>query len=1043
MQKINRLEVWEKIIKNSGLFDEEFYLSTYQDVKNAGVDPVMHYIKHGAKEGRNPSKDFNTNSYLSTNNLFKKSGTNPLVHFIIFGERCNSDYQSGVIKCKSNKPIEIDNKTVVKNKAIKRFYEDFNFEKEINIKKRLLVNYENDKEKIDNVKVSIIMPTFNREQTIKKAIDSIIDQSFNNWELIIVDDGSTDDTKKILNSYKDDHRISVIPGKHEGVSRARNTGLRKTTGEYIFYLDSDNEWKKDYILLMLICLIEDNLDCAYSGVEVIDDNKNIIGYRGNEFDWSSCLEANYIDLNVFGHKRSLILECGLFDEKLRRMVDWDLILRYTKYRNVKYVPFIGCIYSDDRSNINRISNSEPYLYRDIVQLKNKESIEDYSQISEKLSLRISIKIPAPFKKRNEWGDYHYALAMKDSLESIGHKVRIDFLEDWYKHDHNIDRVVIVLRGLSKYRPVKGQINIMWNISHPDKVLFDEYEEYDIVYSASHSYCGFLNYILSSNVIVKPLLQATEVKQVEKILFIGNSRKAYRPLVHWAIELGYEVEVYGNHWEGLVDKAYIKDTYISNDKIKSLYATYKIVLNDHWESMKDFGIVSNRIFDVLSVGGNLVSDYVYSAKYIFGDDITMVKSKEELECYLNKISNADYTSRNKNSITDNIKKYHSFDNRMKEIVSDVYNFVKLPSINFNVSPHVEKCEKLRVALITMGGKTKPQSSNFIRLVTPLTCDFMIDKIELVEWENEFKPQSLHNIDICIVQRTVIYEENTALELIRFLRKNKIRLIIDSDDAFGKIDKNHHEYDLLQKKDKVLRLLMKNADGIWFSTDNLAADYKDINVDKFIIPNGLDPRLWVSKYTNTNERFRDKKIKFVYMGTATHDYDFYEVIYPALQELNKKYSDRFSLTIIGAVRHAPRDNWIDIVHVPLGEHKYPNFVRWFVQFCNNNDFDVGLAPLFNSDFNNCKTDIKLLDYIGAGILPVVSNIEAYNKIEEINNIAITSNNDSWYATLENIITERDKNTFNEIISNGKKYLWDKRDVNGIARKQFSSIEHIMSK
>lgn len=106
MQKINRLEVWEKIIKNSGLFDEEFYLSTYQDVKNAGIDPIKHYVKSGSKENRNPNSSFNTKFYVTENPNVKYSNTNPLVHYIIQGRKRNLRINDGVLALKPNFPLE-------------------------------------------------------------------------------------------------------------------------------------------------------------------------------------------------------------------------------------------------------------------------------------------------------------------------------------------------------------------------------------------------------------------------------------------------------------------------------------------------------------------------------------------------------------------------------------------------------------------------------------------------------------------------------------------------------------------------------------------------------------------------------------------------------------------------------------------------------------------------------------------------------------------------------------------------------------------------
>lgn len=76
---------WKRIIEKSGLFDVKYYLFTYPDVRLSDVDPIMHYLRHGAKEGRNPSADFDTRYYYRRNTDVLRNGINPLVHYILHG----------------------------------------------------------------------------------------------------------------------------------------------------------------------------------------------------------------------------------------------------------------------------------------------------------------------------------------------------------------------------------------------------------------------------------------------------------------------------------------------------------------------------------------------------------------------------------------------------------------------------------------------------------------------------------------------------------------------------------------------------------------------------------------------------------------------------------------------------------------------------------------------------------------------------------------------------------------------------------------------
>lgn len=95
-------------------------------------------------------------------------------------------------------------------------------------------------------KVSVIIPTYNRADLIIRAVRSVLNQTYKNIELIVVDDGSTDDTAKILSSITDD-RLTVVQGKHAGVSAARNTGIERSSGSLIAFLDSDDEFLPEKI----------------------------------------------------------------------------------------------------------------------------------------------------------------------------------------------------------------------------------------------------------------------------------------------------------------------------------------------------------------------------------------------------------------------------------------------------------------------------------------------------------------------------------------------------------------------------------------------------------------------------------------------------------------------------------------------------------------------------------------------------------------------------------------------------------------------------
>ena len=190
--------------------------------------------------------------------------------------------------------------------------------------------------------VSIIMPTYKRANIILKAIQSVIDQSYANWQLVIVDDGGQDNTKEVLEQLNDPRITYFDLEKNQGASAARNKALALSTGDYICYLDSDNTWHEDFLLLMLGNLESNpDFDVAYCAQYLFrGEVKTPFAMRYGMFNKTLLKNRNYIDINCIIHSRALYEKKGGFDNNLRRLVDWDLLLRYTEEKAPLTVPAI-------------------------------------------------------------------------------------------------------------------------------------------------------------------------------------------------------------------------------------------------------------------------------------------------------------------------------------------------------------------------------------------------------------------------------------------------------------------------------------------------------------------------------------------------------------------------------------------------------------------------------------------------------------------------------------------------------------------------------
>jgi hypothetical protein len=194
--------------------------------------------------------------------------------------------------------------------------------------------------------VSIILATWNRANVLADAIGSVREQSFTDWELIIIDDGSTDRTAEIVGGFANDARVHYVQQSHGGISQARNRGLRLAKGSLIAYLDSDNLWYPGFLSAAVTAFASDpEIDCAYGGLvsEAHDGTGNgRILFR--PFDRQELVKENFIDLNTFVHRRQLADIHGVFDETLDRLVDWDLILRYTEHKPARRLSTLAARY---------------------------------------------------------------------------------------------------------------------------------------------------------------------------------------------------------------------------------------------------------------------------------------------------------------------------------------------------------------------------------------------------------------------------------------------------------------------------------------------------------------------------------------------------------------------------------------------------------------------------------------------------------------------------------------------------------------------------
>ena len=187
------------------------------------------------------------------------------------------------------------------------------------------------------VKVSVIVPVYNGEKYIREAIDSVLNQSYKDFEVIVIDDGSKDNTLSIIKEY--DGKIRWKSQENKGQASATNEGVKMAEGEYVAYLDADDVCMPERLEVQVKYLDNHpNVGLVYSGYYQINgagEVKRIVKARPH--DNFVLLQTDYIARSTVMHRKNCLEEVGLFDESISGDDDWDMWIRISEKFGVDHV----------------------------------------------------------------------------------------------------------------------------------------------------------------------------------------------------------------------------------------------------------------------------------------------------------------------------------------------------------------------------------------------------------------------------------------------------------------------------------------------------------------------------------------------------------------------------------------------------------------------------------------------------------------------------------------------------------------------------------
>lgn len=251
------------------------------------------------------------------------------------------------------------------------------------------------------------MPCFNSEQYISDAIESVINQTFDDWELLIADDGSTDNSFKVASRYqKRDTRIHVLQNNlTKGASGARNTCLEHASGRYIAFLDSDDLWLPEKLALQLDFMMQGNISFSFSYYDVIDENdlyvasykapRQVDAYLMRFSNFIPCLTVMY-DSNILGKVKQ---------PNIKKRNDFALWLKILNSEDITFaycLPFVTAKYRTNSYGLSSNKFGTLYYY--------KKCLIDFGEVSLiKANMFLALYIILGFIKAKFSSLYNYLI----------------------------------------------------------------------------------------------------------------------------------------------------------------------------------------------------------------------------------------------------------------------------------------------------------------------------------------------------------------------------------------------------------------------------------------------------------------------------------------------------------------------------------------------------------------------------------------------------------------------------------------------------------
>lgn len=229
--------------------------------------------------------------------------------------------------------------------------------------------------------VSIIVPMYNRVTTVERCLKSIFNQTYTDWEIIVVDDGSTDGSVELVQKYaqNEKNKIKLVQQEHLGAQAARNKGIKCASGTWIAFLDSDDEWCSDFLMEVILAGKGDSRVVVCTKCYLVNENErsvwNLPGKSGDIY--IDLLKAPWPMFQGMLVSKSALEQIGFLDEKCIAYQEWDTAIRLAKICSYIYVDKPLFVYYRSKKT-NAISNDlkRNSIGKEYIVKKHKKDIVD-------------------------------------------------------------------------------------------------------------------------------------------------------------------------------------------------------------------------------------------------------------------------------------------------------------------------------------------------------------------------------------------------------------------------------------------------------------------------------------------------------------------------------------------------------------------------------------------------------------------------------------------------------------------------------------------